>query len=416
MLRSLFSGISGLKAHQQMMDVVSNNIANVNTIGYKSSNVVFEDTLSQLMRASASATVATGGLNPTQIGLGVELGAVQTNFLQGSTQITNKPTDLMIQNDGFFVLQSGNTQVYSRAGAFNLDASGYLVNSDGNYAIGYAATNGVVNSFGALSKIQLPVGLTIPGSASTTMSVAGNASPTALTVISTTGTVYDVNGAAQQLKIVLTPHEDDPTNPTARTDTGYDVSYIDAAGNDSGSMGTVMFDAAGNFDATNSTIGTPATPLPVLLADGVTTVNVDLSGLTGYSGTSSPIVKSSSGYAAGILSTFQVGPDGTVTGAFTNNQKMSLGQLALATFNNPNGLEKLGQSSYQASSNSGLAEVGVPGSGGRGTLIAGALEMSNVDLAAEFTNMIIAQRGFSANSKVITTSDEMLQDLVNIKR
>src|ERR1700733_9145323 len=156
MLRSLFSGISGLKAHQQMMDVVSNNIANVNTVGYKSSNVVFEHTLSQMIRASGASTPTPGGVNPTQIGLGLQLGAVETNFLQGSTQITNKPTDLLIQGDGFFVLQQGNSQVYSRAGAFTLDADGSLVNPDGNYAMGYAANNGKVDSFGTLSKIKLP--------------------------------------------------------------------------------------------------------------------------------------------------------------------------------------------------------------------------------------------------------------------
>jgi flagellar hook protein FlgE len=138
--------------------------------------------------------------------------------------------------------------------------------------------------------------------------------------------------------------------------------------------------------------------------------------MTGYSGTSSPTTTKTDGYASGTLTQFQIGDDGVVTGIFSNSQKQALGQLALATFNNPAGLEKEGDSTYTSSANSGLAEIGVAGAGGRGTLVSGALEMSNVDLATEFTNMIIAQRGFEANSKVITTSDDMLQDLVNIKR
>jgi flagellar hook protein FlgE len=404
MLRSLFSGISGLKAHQQMMDVVSNNISNVNTIGFKSSNVVFEDTLSQLMRASSAATSTTGGLNPTQIGLGVQLGSVQNNFLQGSTQTTNKATDLMIQGDGFFVLQDGNSQVYSRAGAFTLDTNGDLVNPNGMYALGYAATGGVVNSFGALSKISMPAGTSIPGSATTLVNLGGNLSPTGTTTLTLTPTVYNINGAATALAITLVPH--------SPPDGIYDVNVLDPTDPTGATIlasGVAAFDAAGVFDPTAST-----SPINVTVNGSV--MDVDLSGFTGYSGTNSPVVTKTDGYTAGTLTQFQIGDDGVVTGVFSNSQKQALGQLALATFNNPSGLEKLGDSVYRSSANSGLAEVGVAGSGGRGSLVSGALEMSNVDLALEFTNMIIAQRGFSANSKVITASDEMLQDLVNIKR
>ena len=409
MLRSLFSGISGLKAHQQMMDVVSNNIANVNTIGFKTSNVVFEDTLSQLMRASSASTTTTGGLNPTQIGLGVQLGAVQTNFLQGSTQTTNKATDLMVQGDGFFVLQDGNNKVYSRGGAFTLDSDGFMVNSNGMYAMGYAATNGVVNSFGNLTKISMPTGLSIPGSATTSVTLGGNLSPTGTTTLTLTPTVYNINGAAAAVPITLTPQVGSTTG-------AYDIAILDPAdptGATQLATGTVSFDAAGKFDIANTN------PIQVTLPDAVgnsTVFNIDISGLTGYSGTNSPTVTKSDGFTAGVLTQFQIGDDGVVTGIFSNSQKQALGQLAVATFNNPSGLEKLGDSVFRTSANSGLAEIGVAGSGGRGSLISGALEMSNVDLALEFTNMIIAQRAFSANSKVITASDEMLQDLVNIKR
>jgi flagellar hook protein FlgE len=402
MLRSLFSGISGLKAHQTMMDVVSNNIANVNTTGYKSSNVIFEDTLSQLLRASQASTATAGGVNPTQVGLGVQVGAVETNFNQGSQQTTNKPTDLMITGDGFFVLQNGNSQVYSRSGAFTLDTDGYLVNSQGLYAMGYAAQAGVVNSFGSLSKIHLPTGLSIPGAATQTVTLGGNLDPAGTATLTLTATVYDTNGGAHAVPVTLTPH-----NPA---DGGYDVAVIDPADDVTVlASGNVAFDSAGAFDPAAST------PQVSFIVNGAT-MNLDLTGLTGYAGTSSPQPKKIDGYASGTLTQFQIGGDGVVTGIFSNNEKQAVGQLALATFNNPSGLEKEGDSNYNSSANSGIAQIGVPNSGGRGGVVSGALEMSNVDLAAEFTNLIIAQRGFQANSKVITSSDQMLNDLVNMKQ
>ncbi|GAB6899886.1 flagellar hook protein FlgE [Kineosporia succinea] len=402
MLRSLFSGISGLKAHQQMMDVVSNNIANVNTAGFKSSNIVFEDTLSQLLRAAGASTQTSGGLDPTQIGLGVKLAAVQQNFAQGSTQVTNKATDIMINGDGFFVLDDGGTQVYSRAGAFTLDNDGYLVNPNGMYVQGYQAVNGDISAYGQLSKLQLQAGLSIPGSATTTVKVGGNLDPTGTKELTLTPTVYDQGGAAYAVPIVLTPN--DPADGT------YNIEVRDPADNTAVlASGNVGFNDAGQFDAGSSTN-------PIAFTVNGVTMNLDLTQFTGYAGLSAPATKSTDGYAAGTLNEFQIGSDGIVTGIFSNGQKQALGQLALATFNNVSGLEKQGDSVYRDTANSGLAEIGIPGAGGHGLITGGALEMSNVDLAAEFTNMIIAQRGFQANSKVITSSDEILQELVNIKR
>ncbi|GAB3241651.1 flagellar hook protein FlgE [Kineosporia babensis] len=400
MLRSLFSGISGLKGHQQMMDVVSNNIANVNTAGFKTSNVVFEDTLSQLLRAAGASTATSGGLDPTQIGLGVKLAAVQQNFAQGSTQITNKSTDLMINGDGFFVLDDGGEQVYSRAGAFTLDTDGYLVNPNGMYVQGYQAVDGAITAYGQLSRLQLQAGLSIPGSPTSTISLGGNLDPKGTGELQVTATVYDQGGAAYAVPIILTPNGDG----------SYGVQAKDPADNtaDLGTAGTVAFDAAGRYDAGASTA-------PTLNINGVD-MTIDLSLFTGFAGLSSPTPKRVDGYAAGTLNEFQIGTDGIITGIFSNGQKQALGQLALATFNNVSGLEKQGDSVYRDTANSGIPQIGIPGAGGHGLVTGGALEMSNVDLAAEFTNMIIAQRGFQANSKVITTSDEILQELVNIKR
>jgi flagellar hook protein FlgE len=396
MLRSLFSGISGLRAHQTMMDVVANNIANVNTTGFKSSTVVFEDTLSQILRAAGAPGPDIGGTNPAQVGLGVQLGAIQTNFLQGSAQTTNKPTDLLIQGDGFFVLKEGNSNVYSRAGAFTFDTDGYLVNADGNYVQGFPAANGVVDPYGTLRDIRLEVGSTIPSTPTSNVTVGGNIEADNTNTITLSATAYDIRGAGHDLSIVMTYNGTD----------GYDVAITDNTDGTTGA-GAVTFNPAGSAN-------TPATA-SITLADG-TTVEVSLDTVTNYNGVSSIGVRESDGAAAGTLQQFQISPNGTVLGIYSNGEKRNEAQIALANFNNPNGLEKIGDTSFRSTPNSGLAQIGTPTTGGRGMLQSGTLEMSNVDLGQEFTNLIIAQRGFQANSRVITSSDEMLQDLVNIKR
>jgi flagellar hook protein FlgE len=396
MLRSLFSGISGLRSHQTMMDVVANNIANVNTTGYKSSNVIFEDTLSQIVRSAGAPGAGVGGTNPAQVGLGVQVGTIQTNFLQGSAQTTNKPTDLLIQGDGFFVLKDGNEQVYTRAGAFNFDTEGYLVNNHGNYVQGFPAVNGVVDPYATPTNIRLQVGSTIASTPTTSVEIGGNITADNQNPLTFTPTAYDIRGAGHPLSTVFTYNGTD----------GYDVAITDTTDGTTGS-GSVTFLPSGSPNI-------PATA-QITLADG-SVVDMDLSGLTNYNGQASVSVKSSNGFAAGSLTQFQIAPNGTVIGIYSNDVKMNVGQIALANFNNPGGLEKLGDTTFRSSPNSGLAQIGVAGTGGRGVMNSGILEMSNVDLGMEFTNLIIAQRGFTANSRVITTSDEMLQDLVNIKR
>jgi flagellar hook protein FlgE len=403
MLRSLFSGISGLRSHQTMMDVVANNIANVNTTGFKSSNVVFEDTLSQIIRAAGAPGAGIGGTNPAQIGLGVQVGTIQTNFLQGSAQTTNKPTDLLIQGDGFFVLKDGNEQVYSRAGAFTFDTDGYLVNSDGNYVQGFPAVGGVVDPYGTPTEIRLQVGATIASTPTTSITIGGNITADNTNPITLSPTAYDIRGAAHPLTTVLTIN--------AAGD-GYDVAITDTTDGTTGA-GTVTFLPSGSSDPADPS--TPPNSATITLADGSVIV-MDLSTLTNYNGQASISVKDTDGFPAGSLSQFQIAPNGTVIGIYSNGVKSNVGQIALANFNNPGGLERMGDTTFRSSPNSGLAQIGVAGTGGRGVMQSGILEMSNVDLGMEFTNLIIAQRGFQANSRVITSSDEMLQELVNIKR
>ncbi len=386
MLRSMFSGISGLRAHQQMMDVTSNNIANVNTTGFKTSQTTFQDTLSQMVRSSGAPQGQSGGTNPAQIGLGVKLGAISTNFGQGAAQTTGKSTDLMIQGDGFFVVRSGGEQLYTRAGAFDWDSNGSLVTTNGNIVQGWMATAGVVNTAGTPGNIQLPLGQTLPPVATTKFTMSGNLSDEATvgTVKDVTQTIYTSTGAEQSITLKFTKKDADTWTLALPDGTNKDVDF---------------------------TAGKPTTS-PITIGP----FTFDVSSMSAYSGATSATVNNRDGSASGTLASYTISQSGEIIGVFSNGLKQALGQIAMANFNNVNGLEKVGNSMYRTTVNSGLPQVGVAGTGGLGVINGGALEMSNVDLAQEFTSLVIAQRGFQANSRVITTSDELLQELVNLKR
>jgi flagellar hook protein FlgE len=386
MLRSMFSGISGLRAHQQMMDVTGNNIANVNTTGFKTSQSTFQDTLSQMVRAAGAPQGQAGGTNPAQIGLGVRLSGISTNFGQGAAQTTGKSTDLMIQGDGFFVVRNGGEQMFTRAGSFSFDENGSLVTTGGQIVQGWMANaSGVVNPNVAPNNLSLPVGQTLAPVATTSVSLGGNLSAAAAngTVSEATATVYTATGAAQTMVLTLTKQDADTWRLTLP-----DASFVDVDFTAGQASGTV---SAGGF-------------------------TFDVGSMTSYANPSSAKVTDTNGSAAGSLSSYTISQGGEIIGVFSNGLKQTLGQIALANFNNVNGLEKVGDSMFRSTVNSGLPQVGVAGTGGLGVMTSGTLEMSNVDLAQEFTNLVIAQRGFQANSRVITTSDELLQELVNLKR
>jgi flagellar hook protein FlgE len=406
MLRSLFSGISGLRANQTMMDVTGNNIANVNTVGFKSSSVVFQDTLSQLLQGAKTPAAGSGGSNPAQVGLGVKVAGITQNFGQGAAQTTGRATDMMIQGDGFFMEKSNGQTLFTRGGALSFDGLGQLVSPTGAIMQGWVAdANGNINTNGPTADIRLPLGATLAPKITENVALKGNLPGEVATdtELQTSVDVYDELGTPHTLAITL-----------KKTDAGWTANITDASATDpTASVGTV--DIAFNPDGT---LPTPAPTLTATLGTAPDTqaIAIDLSTLTGFAGQSSLGVDNQDGFAAGSLQGFSIGPDGVLTGVFSGGRTQALGQLALATFANPGGLIKAGDSTYQSSANSGLAQVGTPGSGSRGELAGGVLEMSNVDLAQEFTNLIIAQRGFQANSRVITASDEILQDLVNIKR
>ena len=393
MLRSLYSGISGLRSHQTMLDVTGNNIANVNTTAFKSSATQFRDTLSQLSQGAGGPQAQVGGTNPSQIGLGVQVAGISTNFAQGSAQATGRATDIMISGDGFFVTHLGGDTLYTRAGSFDFDASGRLVAPDGSIVQGWGAVNGFVTEGGAIGWITLPLDAVAPASATTSALLGGNLPSDAATgtVLVRDVEVYDASGAPRTLTISFTK-------------------------------------TAGGWDVEGDDDGTPAIPAEqdaltfaggALTSGGSITVNgvaVDLTGITGFADLTTVSVTSQDGRDAGTLDSFTLAKDGTLVGSFSNGTSEAIGRIVLASFVNPGGLEKAGSSSYRATFNSGNAEIGAPGAAGLGSLTSGALEMSNVDLSQEFTNLIVAQRGFQANARIITTSDEVLQELTNLKR
>jgi flagellar hook protein FlgE len=437
MLRSLYSGISGLHAHQEMMDVTGNNIANVNTVGYKASVVEFQDTLSQMLGAAGAPQNGQGGTNPAQVGLGVKGAGITANFAQGSQETTGRSGDMMIQGDGFFIARQGNEMMYTRAGQFTFDGNGLLVNASGQPVQGWTAANGVVNAAGKPDDIRMPLGSTIAPAATTKITLKGNLSsdvtpdpnnPTNSGVGLPTDPapngyettipikVYDSQGATHT--ITATFHRTQLVDTATPKTSEWAVDFTDDQGAAVGTEQTLDFqdgkawDTANNKALTGMPVGTDPNDATKPL------YNVDLTDITSYSGLSDARVFDTDGQAAGALTSvsYSVSDSGQIIGVYSNGLKETLGQVAMATFKNVNGLEKVGDSEFRSTVNSGYAQVGTPGSAGMGSVVSGALEMSNVDLAQEFTNLIVAQRGFQANSKVITTSDEILQDLVSMKR
>ncbi len=408
MMRSMFAGISGLRSHQTLMDVVGNNIANVNTAGYKASTVTFEETLSQTIQGVGAATEARGGSNPIQIGLGTRVSAITPIFTQGASQVTGRSTDLAIQGDGFFIVEQEGNRAYTRAGNFTLDSEGNLVASDGAFVMGWLAQlDGTVDINRPVEKIQLPVSQVIDPVPTSVVDIGGNIPADAAIGESqtTTLTIYDSIGNTHELAVTF-------TKTGANT---WDLSATIGGVAATLSSTTVTFNTDGSLASAGQVTVSGITP------PGADPLTFDLdfatsSPLVQFGGAPSMAAFSQDGNAIGFLRDIQIGSDGSIVGLFSNGWTKTLAVVGTATFTNPAGLVRAGNTRFEESVNSGPALVGNPGAGGRGLLASGTLEMSNVDLATEFTNMIIAQRGFQANSRVITASDEILADLVNMKR
>src|SRR5690625_3484435 len=407
MLRSLFSGISSLRSHQTMLDVTGNNIANANTTGFKAGRTQFEDTLSQMVNQPGAPQAGAGGTNPAQVGLGVRVANVTNDFTSGAPQQTGRGLDMMINGSGFFVVNSGGEQLYTRAGAFNLDGLGRLVTGSGAFVMGWAAdADGNINANGPLTNLALPITTTMGAQATGTVTFDGNLpadgdaadvsdEPTSLL---RSIEVYAADGTPTTLDVRFTLTTTDPTSQWA-------VEISDGDGAELGT-GTISFDTEGRLDDVD------VDPVTV----GGEQISLDMGSLTGFAGLTTIEAAGQAGQGAGVLQSFAMTSDGTLMGSFSNGLRQAVGQVAVSSFGNDAGLEKAGGSLLRATVNSGAPQVGPAGDGARGTITGGALEMSNVDLSQEFTNLIIAQRGFQAGSRIITTSDELLQELANLKR
>lgn len=461
MMRSMYSGVSGLKNHQTRMDVIGNNIANVNTTGYKKSRVVFKDALYQTIRGASLPTDARGGTNPMGIGLGMTIASIDQIHTPSPTTITNKTTDMAIDGNGYFVVNDGGQNYYSRAGAFDFDTLGNLVSTSNGYRVmGWMAdTDGSIDTVQATQPIDISSFKTTSPQATENAFFSGNLDST-LSIPQISGvdidptqadqhpgadesvifskTVYDSLGNELKLYFRFFKHEVD-SGPPALSNWACDISTepdfenmdsytaadfeaVDLAAGGTPGGGTRMVRAYNlQFNEEGAVNDADLASLTLTLdrsdvgADDVT-IDFDFSEMTQYNTDSTALLDYQDGYPMGNLLSFNIGIDGTIQGVYDNGKVMNLARVAVANFQNPAGLIQVGSSLFQESNNSGDAVIGAPGDQGMGAIIPGSLEMSNVDLSEEFTDMIVTQRGFQANSRVITTSDEMLQELVNLKR
>lgn len=505
---SLFTGVSGLNAYQNQINVISNNLANVGTTGFKSQNVNFEDLLYQAQAFPTAPTATSGGVNGQNVGLGVKTGSIDTVFTQGGLQTTGVNTNLALNGDGFFVLNNpagSAVPTYTRNGDFSLNAKGTLYDpSSGLAVMGYTANSaGVITGTGTPAALQIPLGLTSEavatgagtktgptGDQNFDVSFNGNLDQTnyvtavsngavAAGQISTVSTtIYDSLGGAHLVDITFQPQITAnggiaPTNGallplqvansqgamvTAATEWTYTITSTDGttfnngAGTSTSSVPQYMFfDQNGQYINTSSSpnapseapglvnehlVGAPASAVAgnqISVAQWATPANannaasqvnpvpagpiaLDFSGMTALAGNGNPNVASQNGYAAGTLSNLTIGQDGTITGAFTNGLSQTLGRVVVATFQNEQGLTRVGSSQFEASANSGIAQIGTASTGQLGSIVAGSLEQSNVSIAGEFTKMIFAQNAYTANSKSITVANENLQTVVGLIR
>lgn len=413
MLRSMYSGISGLKNLQTKLDVIGNNVANVNTYGFKKSRVTFSDTMNQTISGASAATENRGGTNSKQVGLGSTIATIDTIHSQSSLQTTGRDLDLAVSGDGYFVVKQGEALSYTRAGNFYLDDNGTLVNSSGSKVQAYK-----VNANGKLSNtigdVAVNVNAVLPAIASTTVTVSENLAADAIegSIFSQQIKAVDANGKEQAITIYFKKTGENSwgvynQDPTTEAEEDSEVEQLIEL--------TFDEDGKSEIDTEELTLLLPKTDESNEdEEEQELTLNFDFSTLTQVKGTTTALVNPN-GNKEGKLESFNFGSSGEINGIYSNGKIVTLGQLAIAKFSNASGLTKSGGSTFQESINSGTANIGIAGDG-RGTIASNSLEMSNVDLSEEFTEMIVAQRGFQSNSRIITTSDEILQELVNLKR
>jgi flagellar hook protein FlgE len=403
--------LSGLEATASSLNSIANNLANLNTDGYKDQNLSFGDIFNQMQSTS-------GNGDPIQTGGGVQVAGNTSDFGDGTVSATGVSSNMALQGNGFFVLQDGTATDYTRNGDFTTNSSGQLTTPSGELVMGYPATNGVVSTDAALAPISVNQATTMPGVASTSFSMSTNldSSTAAGTSFSTPITVYDSLGTAQTLSVNYTNVS--PNNWS------YSVTLPASATGGTGSpttiaSGTLAFSQSGQLTSPTGTVtGINLTGLADGAKDMSLTWNLNGSStsptITQQNATSATTTTNTDGYGVGTLTGYSVLPDGTVQGQFSNSQTLALGQVAVAGFANSQGLQQTGSNDYQATFASGAAVVGQAGAGGNGSITGGSVEESNVSLSTEFSKMIVAQQGYEANAKALTTMNQISQATIQM--
>jgi flagellar hook protein FlgE len=404
--------LSGLAASSDSLNVIANNLANLNTDGYKNQNINFADVFNQMQSVS-------GNGDPIQVGSGVTVGGVTSSYSDGTVSSTGQASNMALQGNGFFVVedQANGQESFTRDGSFSVNAQGQLSTQQGQLVMGYPAVNGQVSNSSALGPINVTQASNIPATATSSFQMNTNldASAAVGTNFSTPLTVYDSLGAPHVLTVQYTN--------TGANNWSYNITVPGADVGSSTSQtvasGTLTFDSSGQLTSPSSSVsGINISGL----ADGAANMNLtwNLAGSGGAStitqqdSTSATSATTQNGYGVGVLTGYSVLSDGTVQGQFSNNQTMALGQVAVANFANPQGLSQLGNNDLQATFASGSPVIGQAGAGGNGTITGGAVEESNVSLSTEFANMIVAQQGYEANAKVLTTMDQVSQATIQL--
>ena len=461
MMRSLYSGVSGLQNHQTRMDVIGNNISNVNTTGFKRGRVNFQDMISQQLSGAAKPTEELGGVNPKDVGLGMTIASIDNVFTQGNLQSTGVSTDIAIQGNGFFILKNGDESFYTRNGAFGLDCDGTLVNpANGLRVQGWMAKEidgeMIVTTSATPTDLKIPVGAKDPAKETNNVNFACNLNKNTPEITNendakmvekgtwrTEQVIYDSFGNKHMLevsfrRVVGNPNQwqasvqIDPDNADyTQTRVGLGTtdgmentffvnfdnygalqSVTDSAGNLSNLEGQIVIQTS--FAVPESNPDENGNPYRQTLSINLGTIGSFENTITQSASTSSTKAYYQDGYTLGYLDNFKIDSSGIITGVYSNGTNRVIGQIALATFANDCGLEKAGDNTYVETNNSGMARIGQSGIAGKGSLKSGCLEMSNVDLSEQMTDMIVTQRGFQSNAKTIQTADTLLETVLSL--